>query len=124
MSQGTIPEPSRFVRLTTVGDLTAGNLLAARLRAEGIEVRVHSPSHGPYPVTVGRLAETELWVPQDRIDAASSILLEAEVSDAIGAADPDIDHVATDRPVDMQIIALIVGAILVGVFVVTILRVY
>jgi hypothetical protein len=119
-----MPEPGRFVKVATVGDITAGNVLAARLRSEGIEVRVHSPALGPYPVTVGRLAETELWVLADRLEDAASVLLDAEVNDAIAPADPELDHLTPARPVDLQIIALIVGAIMVALFIVAILRVY
>jgi len=124
MAQRTMPEPGRFVKVATVGDITAGNVLAARLRSEGIEVRVHSPSFGPYPVTVGRLAETELWVLADRVEDAASVLLDAEVNDALAPADPEIDHLIPARPVDLQIIALILGAIMVALFIVAILRVY
>jgi len=124
MAQRTIPEPGRFIKVATVGDMTAGHLLAARLRSEGIEVRVHSEALGPYPMTVGDFAKTELWVLSDRLEDATSILLDAEVSDAIGAADPDIEHVARSRPFDVQLIALMLGAIMIGLFVVAILRVY
>jgi hypothetical protein len=124
MAHSTMPEPGHFVKVATVGDITAGNVLAARLRSEGIEVRVHSPALGPYPVTVGRLAETELWVLSDRVEDAASVLLEAEVNDAIAAADPDMDHVTTTRPFDRQVIALALGAIMVALFIAAIIRVY
>lgn len=124
MTEDTIPEPGRFVKVVTVGDLAAGNVLAARLRAEGIEVRVHSPAFGPYPMTVGEMAATELWVMSDRVADASSILLDAEVNDAIGAVDPDLEPIERQRPYDMQVMALVLGAILFGLFVIAILRVY
>lgn len=117
-------EPGRFVKLTTVGDITAGNVLAARLRSEGIEVRVHSAAFGPYPVTVGDMAETEIWVMSDRVQEASSILLDAEVNDAIYPADPDVDRLTRERPMDMQIISLVLGVLLAGLFILAILRVY
>lgn len=112
------------MKVATVGDITAGNVLAARLRSEGIEVRVHSQALGPYPMTVGDFAQTELWVLSDRMEDASAILLDAEVNDAIAAADPDMEHTAAPRPIDLQIISLVLGAIMVGLFVVVILRVY
>lgn len=107
-----------------MGDITAGNVLAARLRSEGIEVRVHSQAFGPYPMTVGDFAAAELWVLSDRVEDASVILLDAEVNDAIAVADPDMNHLAAPRPLDMQIISLVLGAIMVGLFVIVILRVY
>lgn len=124
MTQESVPEPGRFVKVATVGDITAGNVLAARLRAEGIEVRVHSPSFGPYPMTVGDLADAEIWVMSDRVEEASSILLDAEVNDAIGAADPDIANVERKHDYERRIIALVVGGIMIALFVVAILRVY
>ncbi len=124
MADTTTPEPGHFIKVATVGDIAAGNVLAARLRSEGIEVRVHSPALGPYPMTVGGLAETELWVISDRVDDAASVLLDAEVADAVGAADPDLDHITSARPVDLQILALVLGAIMVALFVAAILRVY
>lgn len=124
MADTTEPQRGRFIKVATVGDITAGNVLAARLRSEGIEVRVHSPALGPYPMTVGDLAETELWVLSDRVEEAASVLLDAEVKDAIGAFDPDLDHVVTRRPIDLQILALVLGAVMIGLFVVAILRVY
>ena len=124
MHQMTVPEPGGFVKIATVGDITAGNVLAARLRSEGIEVRVHSAALGPYPMTVGNMAETELWVMSDRIDEANSILLDAEVNDAIAAADPDIEGFSPAQPFDVQVVALVLGAIMVGLFIAAILRVY
>jgi len=117
-------EPSRFVKVATVGDITSGNVLAARLRAEGIEVRVHSAAFGPYPMTVGGMAETEIWVMSDRLEEASSILLDAEVNDAIYDADPDSVPVDREQPYDMQIISLVLGALLAGLFILAVLRVY
>ena len=124
MTQMTVPEPGRFVKIATVGDITAGNVLAALLRSEGIEVRVHSQAFGPYPMTVGNMADTELWVLTDRVEQANSILLDAEVSSAIAGADPEMAEFADTRRYDMQIIALTLGAVMVGLFMLAILRVY
>ena len=124
MDQLTVPEPGRFVKIATVGDITAGNVLAAKLRSEGIEVRVHSPAFGPYPVTVGNMAETELWVLTDRVEQANAILLDAEVNDAIAAADPTLEGFADTQRYDMQIIALVLGAVMIGLLILAVLRVY
>ncbi len=104
-------EPARFVPLATVGDMTAARVLAARLQSEGIEVRVHSQAFGPYPVTVGEMAETELWVLSDRVEEASRILLDAEVNDAIYDADPDAEH-HTGMPLEFRLVAFALGAVL------------
>ncbi len=74
----------RFVLLATLGDLSIARVFAARIESEGIEVRVHGEALGPYPVTLGKLAETQLWVPASRLEAAQGIMLEAEVADTLG----------------------------------------
>lgn len=81
--QGGGEGTARFVLLTTVGDVNTARLLAARLSAEGIETRLHGDALGPYPVTVGSLAETQLWVLSDRVAEASELLLDAEVNEAL-----------------------------------------
>ena len=122
MTQMTVPEPARFVMVTTVGDIVAGNVLAARLRAEGIEVRVHSQAFGPYPMTVGEMAATELWVLSDRVEDAKSILL--EINDVLGPLDPDAPPMEWKRDPEMRFMALTMGTILVGLFVLAMIRVY
>lgn len=104
-------EPARFVELTKVGDITAARVLAARLQAEGIEVRIHSQAFGPYPVTVGQMAESELWVMSDRVEEASRILLDAEVNDVIYTADPTTPE-RVGMPMQFRLIALGVGIVL------------
>ena len=74
----------RFVKLTTLGDITAARVWAARLESEGIESRLRGEALGPYPVTVGRLAETEVWVLESRLDEAKALLLEVEVDHVLG----------------------------------------
>ena len=63
-----------FVPLLTVGDPHEAQLIAARLRAAGIEVRMHGENFGPYPIGLGELADTEIWVPADRFDDATEVL--------------------------------------------------
>jgi hypothetical protein len=79
----------RFLHLATVGDLALARICAARLEAEGIEVRLRGESLGPYPVTVGQLAATEIWVPAGRLEEAGSVMLEAEVDLHLGAVEAE-----------------------------------
>jgi hypothetical protein len=117
------PPQGRFVKLATVGTLTEGQVLAARLKAEGIEVRVHSQSFGPYPLTVGEMAETELWVMSDRLSEASTIMLDAEVNTALSPAE---DHEVLDRgfPLELKFTAFAVAAVLAALWILRIVRVY
>ena len=67
-----------LARLTTVGDLTAAHLLSARLESEGIHAIVRGEAMGPYPVTVGRMAVTEVWVSEFDLELAEAILEETD----------------------------------------------
>ena len=115
-------EPARFVPLTTVGDVATARLLAARLESEGIEVRVHGFSLGPYPMTVGELAATELWVLSDRIDEASTILLDAEAKHAIGAVESEEPEPSL-RGAGWKVMAGVLGVAFLGVWLLRLFRI-
>ncbi len=114
---------SRFVRIATVSDLATGHVLAARLRSENIDVRLHSQAFGPYPMTVGHLAEAELWVASDRVEEAGRILLDAEVRDAIAPAEVD-GPTNPVLPASVRIVALGIGLILAAMWVARLIRVF
>jgi len=114
----------RYVKLATVGDLLTARVLAARLEAEGIEVRLHSESFGPYPVTVGRLAEAELWIMNDRVEDARTILLDAEVNAALGPADPDAPPPSRGLPFEFRLAALGLGIVIITLWVLRIVRMF
>ena len=116
--------PAHYVRLATVGDLTTARVLAARLEAEGIEVRIHSEALGPYPVTVGHLAETELWIMQDRIDEAAAILLDAEVNVALAPADPEQVQPRRGMPIEFRFAALVLGVVIASLWVLRLIRMF
>jgi hypothetical protein len=65
---------ARYEPLTRISNPVAANVLAAMLRSGGVSVRLNSESFGPYPVTVGELAEVEVWVDADDLDTARAIL--------------------------------------------------
>lgn len=68
------PGDNHYEPLVVVGDPAAANVLAALLRTDGIAVRMHGESFGPYPVGVGGLAQVEVWVADDRLDDARAIV--------------------------------------------------
>jgi hypothetical protein len=118
------PSPG-FVLLSTVSDLASARVLAARLESEGIEVRLHGESLGPYRLTVGDWALTELWVAGDRLDEARGVMLAAEVDAVLGeasggaeegrAAGAIPDEAGSRIPVGiLMMIALVLVAALVG----------
>ena len=112
---------NRFVPLTRLGDLTLARLYAARLRAEGIEVRVHSEALGPYPMTVGQMAQSELWVPEDRIEEASTILLDVETKEALGG---ERRGAGRDSPFQLRLAAAGIVVVLALAVVLRLMRVF
>jgi len=114
-----------FVKLATVGDLTTARVLAARLESEGIDVRLHSESFGPYPVTVGSLAEAELWIMEDQMDEAKAIMLDAEVNVALGPADPDTPRrTSRGMPLEFRAAALGMGVLILSLWVLRLIRMF
>jgi len=113
-----------FTLLTRVGDLASANIMAARLRSEGIEARVHSPSLGPYPVTVGDMALAEIWVMEDRIDDASQILLDIETKSVVGFDEDYTPGTPAAQPIEIRTLAAIVAVILSTLFALRLLAVF
>jgi hypothetical protein len=102
----------RFELFTILGDAGTARIWAARLESEGIEARLHGEPLGPYPVTVGKLAETQIWVPAGRIDEARRVFLEAEVDALAPEADADDGVAVPWRWVASGILAVIVAVVL------------
>lgn len=113
---------ARLVRLATVGDVNTARVLVARLAAEGIEARIHGDSLGPYPVTVGALAETQIWVPSDRVDEARLLLLDAEINDVLSPIERE--EPVKSRRLSLRLAALAVGAAIVVLFALRLASVY
>lgn len=80
------PESDSFVHAGTVGDLMTARVVAALLESAGIRTRLRSESMGPYPVTVGRLAATEIFVPGPDVDEARRLIEEAQEGPEPGSA--------------------------------------
>src|SRR5262245_32366006 len=74
-----------LTRLTWVQGAFHARVVAARLRAEGIDVRLAGSVDGTYGVTVGDLARVDVYVPDAQLDAASFVLLADEVDATLGA---------------------------------------
>lgn len=74
-------DPEPFVLLATLPDPAAAELCAARLRSEGIESRLRGESLGPYRLTIGAMAATQIWVPLSRRDEARALIEEANLGE-------------------------------------------
>lgn len=88
--------------LTRVGDLTAAHLLAARLQAEGIPAVVRGEPLGPYPVTVGRMAVTEVLVSETDLEEARAVLVAVEES----ASSAPVEPAGVGKSADLRISVL------------------
>ena len=91
-----------------MGDAAAAHIAAARLASEGIASRVRGESLGPYPVTVGSLAVTQIWIPHSRMADARVVMLAGEVDAAFG--DPESDDVGGRR--DWLVWSVVAAALL------------
>jgi hypothetical protein len=111
---------ARFVRLATVGDVASARLCAALLSSAGIESRVHGESLGPYPMTVGEMAVTEIWVSEEDLEEARELMLEAEVDSVFP---PDSDGLEDDR-LPVRALALGVAVILAAAVIRFLMRVF
>jgi hypothetical protein len=69
----------RMACLTTVGGSFAAHVIAARLGAEGITVKLRGAIDSPYQFTVGDMSRVEVFVPEDELDDAKLVLLVDEV---------------------------------------------
>lgn len=112
-----------FVHLADVGDLAAARVCAALLGSEGIEARLHGEALGPYPVTVGRMAITQIWVPERDLELAREVMVRAEIEHALG---PEIrtEGLANPEAVPMRLLALILVIVLVAVVIRLLMRVF
>lgn len=81
-----------FVKAGSVGDAMTARLAAALLESMGIATHLRGEAFGPYPVTVGRMAQTEIWVRRSDLADAEAALEEtrqrAEHRDPSGASEP------------------------------------
>ncbi len=63
-----------YVCIARLSDVNEARVAAARLESEGVAARLHGEAFGPFPVTVGRLAETQLWVMSEQRGTAAIVL--------------------------------------------------
>ncbi|MBU1227426.1 MAG: DUF2007 domain-containing protein [Actinobacteria bacterium] len=82
--------PPVFTRLAVVSDLMAARITVARLESEGIAARIMGEGLGPYRLTIGDMAATEIWVEEGSIAEARRVMLASEID---GLADPTLPPV-------------------------------
>jgi len=77
----TSPVPGPFVLLATLADPAAAELCAALLRSAGIDSRLRGESLGPYRLTVGSMAATQVWVPASELQDARDVIEDSGLPD-------------------------------------------
>jgi len=105
-------DPEPFVLLATLGDPAAAELCAALLRSEGIDSRLRGESLGPYRLTIGAMAATQVWVPITRLDDARSLVLQENLGDIELAERGEPAPVAPAA--GPGLVAFVLGAVVVG----------
>jgi hypothetical protein len=105
-------DPEPFVLLATLSDPAAADLCAALLRSEGIDSRLRGESLGPYRLTIGDMAATQVWVPLSRLDDARSLVLEGNLGE-VELAKPG-DPAPALPEARWSPLAVVLGALLAG----------
>jgi hypothetical protein len=82
--------------LTWVSGGFRAQVLAARLRSEGIDAQLQGALSNPYALTVGDMARVDVFVPEDQLEDARYVLLVDEV-DATLAAPTEWWNAGADR---------------------------
>lgn len=113
----------RFVHFADVGDLAVAHLCVAVLADAGIEARVHGEALGPYPVRIGRLAITQIWVREGDVPEARVVMLESEIDHTLGT-EVRGGAVADPGSLPMRIGALAVLGVLLWAVVRELMRVF
>ena len=98
--------------LATLADPAAAELCAALLRSEGIDSRLRGESLGPYRLTIGDMAATQVWVPVTRLDDARSLVLQENLGDIELAQSGD--PAPAPAAAGPGLVALVLGVVVVG----------
>ena len=69
----------QMTRLTSVAGTFAAHVLAARLQAEGITVKLRGAVDSPYQFTVGDMGRVDVFVAEDDVGDARMVMLIDEV---------------------------------------------
>ena len=113
-----------MTRLTSLHGSFRAHVLAARLLDEGFDVELRGSLGGPYGLTVGDLAQVDLYVPGDQIEEASIVLLANEVDEVDDRFDDDRPPPASRIRPSGRIVAALVLFVLIAAPLAQVLRWY
>jgi hypothetical protein len=72
-------DPDPFVLLATASEPAVADVCAALLRSADIEAHLRGESLGPYRLTIGDMATTQIWVRLSRLEEARALVFEGDV---------------------------------------------
>lgn len=115
--------PERMVSLARFGDEASARIAAALLESSGIATRIHGESLGPYKMTIGGMAVTEIWVAERDLDDAIEILMISEIDHTLS---PSIRSGAVVDPLNlpMRVVAGVMAFVLAAAVVRALMRVF
>jgi hypothetical protein len=112
-------------RLTSVPGTFRAHVLAARLTDEGFDVELRGALDSPYGLTVGGMAQVDVYVPGDQIEEASLVLLVTEVDEVDDRLEDDqLQRTARRRHVSGRVVAALILFVLVAGPIAQVLRWY
>ena len=112
-----------MVSLARFGDEASARVAAALLESSGIETRIHGESLGPYKMTIGGMAVTEIWVGEADLDDAVEILTISEIDHTLS---PEVRGGAVADPLNlpMRIVAAVMAIVLAAAVIRALMRVF
>jgi len=117
------PHAARMVSLARFGDEGSARVAAALLESSGISTRLHGEALGPYKMTIGEMAVTEIWVDAGELEDAVEILTASEIDHILS---PPLGGGALADPLNlpMRVIAAVMGLVLAAAVVRALMRVF
>ena len=113
-----------MTRLTSVYGSFRAHVLAARLEDEGFDVQLRGALDSPYGLTVGDLAQVDVYVPGDQIEEASMVMLVTEVDEVDDRFDDDLPPLGARRHVSGRVVAALILFVLIAGPIAQVLRWY
>jgi hypothetical protein len=116
-------DSGHYVSIAKVGDASSAGLAVALLRSAGIPARMHGEGLGPYRMTVGEMAVTEIWVPEPDEDDAREILAGSDL-ETVPVEPTHTGALADPAALPMRVLAALVASVLVWSVVRWLMRVF
>jgi hypothetical protein len=117
------PHADHMASLARFGDEASARIAAALLESSGIATRIHGEALGPYKMTIGEMAVTDIWVAEGDLDDAIEILTASEIEHTLNPAMRG-GAVADPGNLPMRVLAGVMAIILAAAVVRALMRVF